>query len=118
MHYMAIHPGDVLDRLMRENGNMTASALHRATGVTQPTIFRLINKITRDPSRETLLPIAKYFAIDPEDFYKDPKAAASKARPVNPEIARIAREISELSPRFQKSLIEQVDSLLRTYRSL
>lgn len=111
--YCMAHPGDLLQKLMDEH-DISENALARATGVPQPTIHRILNKDSREPRRETLRPLARYFRIDVDDFFLETKAALAKPRPpvVDIEVARIAREITDLPPNRQRFLIRLMRHLL------
>ena len=45
------------------------SGLSRGCGVPQPTINRILNEKTREPRRDSIVRIAKFFNVDPESLY-------------------------------------------------
>tara|TARA_R100000935_G_scaffold32989_1_gene53524 strand:+ start:2011 stop:2334 length:324 start_codon:yes stop_codon:yes gene_type:complete len=57
-------------RLMREN-NLSQSGLSRATGIPQPTINRILSEVTREPRRDAVIAIAKFFGIAPQSLFDD-----------------------------------------------
>ena len=54
--------------LMREH-RVSQSGLSRGCGVPQPTINRILNEKTREPRRDSIVRIAKFFNVDPESLY-------------------------------------------------
>jgi len=57
-------------RLMREN-NLSQSGLSKATGIPQPTINRILSEVTREPRRDAVIAIAKFFGIAPQSLFDD-----------------------------------------------
>jgi transcriptional regulator with XRE-family HTH domain len=58
-----------LASLMRESG-VSQSGLSRGCGVPQPTINRILNEKTKEPRRDSVVRIAKFFNVPPESLYK------------------------------------------------
>lgn len=59
-----------LAHLMREH-RVSQSGLSRGCGVPQPTINRILNEKTREPRRDSVVRIAKFFNIKPESLYNE-----------------------------------------------
>ena len=59
---------DRLGQLMREK-KFTQSSLSRASGVPQPTINRILARVTKDPRRESVVRMADCLNISPEVLY-------------------------------------------------
>ena len=53
----------VLKNLMKKSGIVSSSELHRQTGLSIPTIDRIINGITTSPNEQTLTKLAQFFKI-------------------------------------------------------
>jgi transcriptional regulator with XRE-family HTH domain len=60
-----------LANLMRGSG-VSQSGLSRGCGVPQPTINRILNEKTREPRRDSVVRIAKFFNVPPESLYREP----------------------------------------------
>ncbi len=56
--------------LMREH-RVSQSGLSRGCGVPQPTINRILNEKTREPRRDSVVRIAKFFKVQPESLYSE-----------------------------------------------
>ena len=48
---------------------MSQKDLANATGVKQQTISKLVNGVTKHPSRDTALRLANYFQVETDDIY-------------------------------------------------
>lgn len=48
---------------------MSQKELANATGVKQQTISKLVNGVTKHPSRDTALRLANYFQVETDDIY-------------------------------------------------
>ena len=59
---------DRLGQLMREK-KFTQSSLSRASGVPQPTINRILARVTKEPRRESVVRMANCLNISPEFLY-------------------------------------------------
>lgn len=59
-----------LATLMREH-RVSQSGLSRGCGVPQPTINRILNEKTREPRRDSVVRIAKFFKVQPESLYSE-----------------------------------------------
>ena len=59
---------DRLGQLMREK-KFTQSSLSRASGVPQPTINRILARVTKDPRRDSVVRMANCLNISPEFLY-------------------------------------------------
>jgi transcriptional regulator with XRE-family HTH domain len=59
--------------LMREH-RVSQSGLSRGCGVPQPTINRILNEKTREPRRDSVVRIAKFFDVEPESLYCEVEA--------------------------------------------
>jgi transcriptional regulator with XRE-family HTH domain len=92
-----------LAKLMREQ-KLSQSALSRATGVPQPTINRILSEVTREPRRDSVVRIAKYFGMAPEDLYEAPKKSKGSAATVE----ELFNKIALLSAAERKALFSKV----------
>ena len=57
-----------LSKVMKDQG-LTQKDLANKTGVKQQTISRLLNGVTKHPSRDTALRLANYFQVNTDDIY-------------------------------------------------
>lgn len=72
---------DRLGQLMREK-KFTQSSLSRASGVPQPTINRILARVTKDPRRDSVVRMANCLNISPEFLYgSGHKGSAHKEKP-------------------------------------
>ena len=94
-----------LAKLMREQ-KLSQSALSRATGVPQPTINRILSEVTHEPRRDSVVRIAKYFGMAPEDLYQAPKKPKSSGSAGTVE--ELFNKISLLSAADRKALFNKV----------
>ena len=92
-----------LARLMRENG-VSQSGLSRGCGVPQPTINRILNEKTKEPRRESVVRIAKFFGVPPETLYKEVEEVNEEADPV----AKMYQQMSALRPTQRKKLFAKL----------
>ena len=60
-----------LNRLMRERA-ISQAALSRATGVSQPTINRILCEVTLHPRHDSLVSLANFFGVTPDSIYGSP----------------------------------------------
>lgn len=67
-------PGDILKELM-ELHKISANELSRKTGVTQPTISRIVSGAIRDPTNVVLTALAEYFNVSVAVLRDEPGAA-------------------------------------------
>jgi transcriptional regulator with XRE-family HTH domain len=71
-----------LNRLMRERA-ISQAALSRATGVSQPTINRILCEVTLHPRHDSLVSLANFFGVTPDSIYGSPsKKTATILRPI------------------------------------
>jgi len=92
-----------LARLMRENG-VSQSGLSRGCGVPQPTINRILNEKTKEPRRDSVVRIAKFFNVSPESLYKEPAEASEEVDAV----ARMYKQMKALRPNQRKKLFAKL----------
>lgn len=59
-----------LQRLMTQAGE-NPNSLSKKTGVSQPTILRILTGESAEPSQKTVLPLAKFFNISPDQLRGD-----------------------------------------------
>ena len=100
---------DRLAQLMREK-KFTQSSLSRASGVPQPTINRILVRVTRDPRRESVVKLANCFNISPEFLYGSARAEESSQSKL--EVGKISVEkypLNEMQP--VESIYRQVEAL-------
>ncbi len=60
----------VLQTLMDEEG-INQEQLSRKTGVTQPTLSRIVNRVQEAPSFHSMYKLAKYFDVPVESLYHE-----------------------------------------------
>ena len=60
----------VLQALMDEEG-INQEQLSRKTGVTQPTLSRIVNRVQEAPSFHSMYKLAKYFDVPVESLYHE-----------------------------------------------
>ena len=92
-----------LAKLMRENG-VSQSGLSRGCGVPQPTINRILNEKTKEPRRESVVRIAKFFGVEPESLYRESDEVREDGDPV----ARLYSQMSALRPNQLKRLFSKL----------
>ena len=68
MHSSGMSLKENLKRLMEANG-LNPNSLAEKSGVTQPTIFRILSGESKDPRRANVERLAKFFAVDIEEMY-------------------------------------------------
>lgn len=92
-----------LAKLMRENG-VSQSGLSRGCGVPQPTINRILNEKTKEPRRESVVRIAKFFGVEPESLYQESDEVREDGDPV----ARLYAQMSALRPDQRRRLFSKL----------
>ena len=60
----------VIQTLMDEEG-INQEQLSRKTGVTQPTLSRIVNRVQEAPSFHSMYKLAKYFDVPVESLYHE-----------------------------------------------
>lgn len=100
---------DRLAQLMREK-EFTQSSLSRASGVPQPTINRILVRVTRDPRRESVVKLANCFNVSPEFLYG--AARAEEASHSKFEVAKTSVE------KYRLNTVEPVESIYRQVEAL
>ena len=98
-----------LAQLMREK-EFTQSSLSRASGVPQPTINRILVRVTRDPRRESVVKLANCFNISPEFLYGS--AIAEESSQFKLEVGKTSVE------KYPLNTIEPVESIYRQVEAL
>ena len=92
-----------LASLMRER-RVSQSGLSRGCGVPQPTINRILNQKTREPRRDSVLRIAKFFNVTPESLYRQ--------EPVRTEDldlgSQLHRQMTALRPDHRRKLLAKL----------
>jgi transcriptional regulator with XRE-family HTH domain len=58
-----------LTKLMKEH-KISQNALSRATGVSQPTINRILCNVTLNPNRGSVVRLATFFGVTPDSMYE------------------------------------------------
>ena len=105
---------DRLGQLMREK-KFTQSSLSRASGVPQPTINRILARVTKDPRRESVVRMADCLNISPEVLYGSAhKGSAHKEKPnqSHVKIEKIAVE------KYPFNAMEPVESIYNKVAAL
>ena len=116
---------DRLAQLMREK-EFTQSSLSRASGVPQPTINRILVRVTRDPRRESVVKLANCFNISPEFFYGSAIAEESsqfklkvgktsvEKYPLNTiePVESIYKQVEDLNPAQREKLVNKIITTL------
>lgn len=114
-----------LAQLMREK-EFTQSSLSRASGVPQPTINRILVRVTRDPRRESVVKLANCFNISPEFLYGSAIAEESsqfklkvgktsvEKYPLNKiePVESIYKQVEALNPAQREKLVNKVITTL------
>lgn len=98
-----------LAQLMREK-EFTQSSLSRASGVPQPTINRILVRVTRDPRRESVVKLANCFNISPEFLYGS--AIAEESSQFKLEVGKTSVE------KYPLNTIEPVESIYKQVEAL
>jgi len=93
-----------LGQLMREK-EFTQSSLSRASGVPQPTINRILVRVTRDPRRESVVKLANCFNVSPEFLY----GSVGAEEPGQPKV-----EVGKTSvEKYSLNMMESVESIYK-----
>ena len=100
---------DRLAQLMREK-EFTQSSLSRASGVPQPTINRILVRVTRDPRRESVVKLANCFNISPEFLYGS--AIAEESSQFKLKVGKTSVE------KYRLNTVEPVESIYRQVEAL
>lgn len=98
-----------LAQLMREK-EFTQSSLSRASGVPQPTINRILVRVTRDPRRESVVKLANCFNISPEFLYGS--AIAEESSQFKLKVGKTSVE------KYPLNTIEPVESIYKQVEAL
>ena len=98
-----------LAQLMREK-EFTQSSLSRASGVPQPTINRILVRVTRDPRRESVVKLANCFNISPEFLYGS--AIAEESSQFKLEVGKTSVE------KYPLNTMEPVESIYKQVEAL
>ena len=93
-------------RLMREN-NLSQSGLSRATGIPQPTINRILSEVTREPRRDAVIAIAKFFGIAPQSLFDD-EISILKGEATKMPLPELYARIDMLSENERLELFERI----------
>ena len=92
-----------LANLMREH-RVSQSGLSRGCGVPQPTINRILNEKTREPRRDSVVRIAKFFNVEPESLYSEVKTDQSDL-----DIgSQLHKKMHALRPDQRRKLLEKM----------
>jgi len=100
-----------LSKLMSDN-NLSQSALSRSTGVPQPTINRILNGVTHEPRRDSVVRIANFFRITPESLY-EPIGSKAARTPTAETVEEIYKRIAMLSITERADLFDRVSTNLK-----
>lgn len=92
-----------LASLMREH-RVSQSGLSRGCGVPQPTINRILNEKTREPRRDSVVRIAKFFNVPPESLYKEVPVRAEELDLVS----QLHRQMTALRPDHRRKLLAKL----------
>lgn len=101
-------------RLMDSHG-LNPTSLERASGVAQPTIYRILKGESQDPRTATIQPLARYFGVTVADLRADHLVVEEEitgyrvARPADVETA--ATMLADLHPRIRKHFIGLIKSM-------
>lgn len=63
MNKRPVHPGDILAQVIKPRGPYSANELARLAGVSQPTMWRILNKEVADPKNAALQKIARVLRV-------------------------------------------------------
>src|SRR5574337_832776 len=69
MAFSDVIKGMVNRAIDNSGGEKTVTSIAREIGMKQPTLLRIMNGDSKNPRRENLAPIARYFKCDVDDFY-------------------------------------------------
>jgi transcriptional regulator with XRE-family HTH domain len=94
-----------LTELMRARG-VSQNALSRATGVSQPTINRILCKVTLKPSHDSIARLAKFFGVTPDSMYGPLLTDPYNNTAVS--VDELLEKISALSDNEKSDLIKKV----------
>lgn len=61
--------GNVKLKALMTNEKLSQRELSRRSGVSQPTIHRMLSGLTLEPTYSTAQALANYFAVTPADIY-------------------------------------------------
>ncbi|UVW36033.1 helix-turn-helix domain-containing protein [SAR92 clade bacterium H455] len=102
-----------LAKLMKEH-KVSQNALSRATGVSQPTINRILCNVTLHPRRDSLVRIANFFGVTPDSMYEPPlkKTDNNAATSLN----ELYEKISSLSDADRSALFSKVSKRFKEVR--
>ena len=100
---------DQLAQLMREK-EFTQSSLSRASGVPQPTINRILVRVTRDPRRESVVKLANCFNVSSEFLYGSARGEESSQSKF--EVAKTSVE------KYPLNMMEPVESIYKQVEAL
>lgn len=98
-HSSAMSFNDVIKDLVnraieKSGGDKTVTSISREIGMKQPTLLRIMNGESKNPRRENLAPIARYFKCDVDDFYSGKLPPDLGVAPLSQEAGQSPRSMS------------------------
>lgn len=106
---------EILAELMADDLDATGrpisqNELARRTGVTQPTIARILSGESLDPDTATLLPLAKYFEVTPGQLRgEEPLIKSIKIR-------RVVAAMEQMTEYQRDAMVKMGDTLIEPMR--
>jgi transcriptional regulator with XRE-family HTH domain len=94
-----------LTKLMKEH-KISQNALARATGVSQPTINRILCNVTMNPNRGSVVRLANFFGVTPDSMY-EPLLTTSRKK-ASASVDELYEKISGLSAVERSALFSAV----------
>lgn len=106
---------DVLSELMADDMDekgepISQNELSRRTGVTQPTIHRILSGESLDPDSATLSPLAAYFEVTPSQLRGDEPIIKSI------KIRRVVAAMERMSEYQKDAMVKMGDTLIEPMR--
>ena len=107
---MPIEFSDWLNERMREQDGMTQAELHRASGISEGMISKLLDG-TRKPSAKTIYKLARALNLNPDDIQRVLGLLPPKRSEYSPEIINLV-EMYEVLPKEKR---DHVRELVRSF---
>jgi len=111
--FMRLNLSTQLAKLMRER-KISQNALSRATGVSQPTINRILCNVTLHPRRDSIVRIANFFGVTPDSMYGSPSKKAGDT--TSDSLNELYEKIRTLSDADRSALFSAVRENLEEVR--
>ncbi|ETN92902.1 helix-turn-helix protein [Gammaproteobacteria bacterium MOLA455] len=104
-----------LAKLMKAH-KVSQNALSRATGVSQPTINRILCNVTLHPRRDSLVRIANFFGVTPDSMYEPTLKKTDNNAAIS--LDELYEKISSLSDADRSALFSRVSKEFKDVRPL